>query len=193
MAAWAGLLLILGLTVSGLGHASIPQPDPGIAVAISPSPQLDFGSQPLGSQSQARTVTLSIVQAPLILAPIVNIFEIASSESDFRIFNNNCTQLGGEAGPTSCTFDASFRPSRLGELLADLNIDCQAVSSDGATIITCRQTRGIETIANYFRGIASTINVPPGSGEPVPTLSQWGITLASLALLGVAVRRLKKR
>ena len=178
---WATLLLSVGLTFSGSGQAGDPS---AVDLLISPGSPLDFGKQPVGSQSDTRTVTLSISQGGSALPPVM-IWGIDSSKSNFKILNNKCKELGGIDGPGSCTFDATFKPSQVGELLADLGIDCQAVVSVGVTMVTCTQARGTRTVADYFRGIGTAIT-------SVPTLSQWGVTLAALALVGAAAFRLRR-
>jgi len=178
-------LFAAGLVFAGAAQAG----NPGLVVPlqVSPEPQLDFGAQLLGTESGPRTVTVSIAQGGSAVIPLVTIDKIRSSNGNFQVFNNNCEILGGTTGQNSCTFDASFTPKQIGELLADLEIDCHISAAPGFTLINCTQTSGTKTISDYFRGIGLAVQA-----MGVPALSQWGITLAALALVVFGMFRLRR-
>ena len=90
----------------------------------------------------------------------------------------------------SCSFDAAFLPSDIGEFFADLRVDCrvQYITDGGvltATII-CSEQPSTQTVAGFFRGIGLAM-----SAAPVPTVGQWGLTLVALALVGLGAMRLR--
>jgi hypothetical protein len=185
---WLSIMLGWVLLSAGLAYGS---GSTFVEVSVTPS-QVNFGSQDVGTQSDRKTVTLSVIPGVGALIPNVVISDIASSSPEFQIMDNNCVTIGGE-GDASCTFDAAFLPSNLGEFVADLLVDCRlefSTQPGGLTaVIVCpdEPEAQTQTVAEFFRGLGVA-----ASAAPVPTLGQWGITLLALALLGFGVMRLRR-
>ena len=148
----AALLAVVGGVACGGGGTATVTPPPAQPVAEVASTSLSFASQPVGTASPNKPVTLSNTgNALLIISAIV-------TSADFSE-TNTCN--GSVAAGSSCTINVTFTPQASGTI-------------NGALTITDN--------SNGVTGSTQTVSLIGAGSGPVASFSAQGLTFANQSL-----------
>lgn len=175
--------LTIGSDAAGSPH-TVSLTGTGIAPAVSLDPAtLDFGNQPVGITSAARTLTITNSGSDALEIDDRSI----APTGDFEISNSTCpTSPASLPAMASCTVSITFTPSTTGNRSATLTIGSDAAGSPHTVALTGIGTQPDASLSPTTLDFASQIVGTTSSAKSV-TLTNTGtdtLTLGAITIDG---------
>lgn len=147
---------------------------PAAPVAQATPGALAFASRTVATTADPASLTVTNVgDAPLIIGSVIL---TGANPGDFALSGDTCT--GATLAPlAACTVAATFTPTAAGARAASLAIASNAAASP-------------LTVALSGTGVAAVSDPQDGNVTGIPTLSEWGLVLLGVVLVGIGVRRI---